>query len=415
MNSSDLNISELVKSLFRGQNYFISGPAGVGKSYVVNKIKEYCREMNIKVATTSSTGISALQIGGVTIHKLLGLGIQKDLSSIDRAKKTDYFKHLKREMLKVDVLVVDESSMIRSDLCDLINGTLKVMLGNNLPFGGMRMIFVGDFLQIPPVVRRDEDLKEPWAYQSTSWKSGNIKTIILDKVYRQDNMDFIEALHSLRVGEYNEKVKELIKKCSNNKKIENVPHFVSRNAQAESINKRELDKIESPVSRSRAICKGTNPKDVEQLKKDLTAKEYLELKVGAQVIFLCNDKEEQFRNGSLGKVVSITNGYPKVKITETGETIEVGYHSWEKKNANGRVLATFTQIPLKLAYAITIHKSQGMTLDGASVDCDGIFSEGALYVSLSRVKNPDNLSIRGFKEKHIMASESSINFYKKAA
>lgn len=404
---------KVLEKLDKGDNLFLTGAAGVGKSYFVNNFKKFCKYSGRDVTVTSSTGISATHIGGMTIHRLLKFGAQSNPEYVQNMMEGRYWGLLCRDVSRLDVLVIDEISMIRSDTLDLIDMILRqASFHQTKPFGGVKVLLVGDFLQMPPVVKTNENMPYPWAFQSKSWNNGNIKVLPLSKVMRQDNQDFIKVLHNVRLGRCTDNVLATIEECMNRPSSDKAVKFVPTNNEARSINLKKLATIDAEEKSFAAKIDGKNEHYIKQIKDDTIALENLVLKIGARVMTIKNDPDGYFTNGSLGEVVAIGPNSVSVKLDTNGIVVNLEEATWERKDIHDRVLATFKQIPLRLAYAITIHKSQGMTLDSAEIDCYNIFSDGQLYVSMSRVRSKEGLILRGFRREHIRASKAALNYYR---
>lgn len=406
-------ISEIEDALNNGKNILITGPAGTGKSHAINHL---VKKTNKHFALTASTGIAATHIGGSTIHSFCGLTPFAEKHQIAKMiNGTDKGKQIKERVSKTDVIIVDEISMLSPDIVDLMDETLKCAAESSQPFGGKQIILSGDFLQIPPVFNRQKRQSYTWAFQSEAWKAADISIICTDTVYRQDNLDFVKALNEIRQGRCSEEISEMMtSRVGAELHTDSKPlKFLSRNNEVDLINSNELSKIISEEKRYTARIYAKAHWYEKQIRDNCIAQEHLVLKKGAQVIVIKNDPENQYCNGSLGTVVRFEDHLPIVKIARTGKEIQFDYSKWETRGPGGEILASFEQIPLKLAYALTIHKSQGMTLDFAEVDPRGIFMEGQLYVALSRVRSLEGLRLLGWHNKYVKANKEALDFYQK--
>ncbi|MDR0545562.1 MAG: AAA family ATPase [Mycoplasmataceae bacterium] len=413
----EYNFEQIIKLIVHDkQSLFITGPAGVGKTYLLKKIYEKLKAENKKIVLTSTTGINALNLGGITIHKLMGLQNRSDKGYIGFMKSSFLFRGITKRMTKVDYIIIDEVSMLRADTFELINEILKQTTKCDKPFGGKVLIFTGDFYQLEPVVKSWEK-KEQWLFDSPSWKSANIKTIQLTKVYRQTDESFIKFLNSIRTGHWDESAKKILTKCKNNKVNEDVTHFFATNDKCEKYNMERLNTIPGKMYSFQAEIKGKRNKKYKHDKiaivRDCLAREILNLKVGARVICLINDKKQRYMNGSTGTVVGCdqANYIVSVRFDHNNEVIKLRRYVWCRLGFDGRPKAKFKQVPLLPAYALTIHKSQGLTLDSAIIDCEGIFACGQLYVALSRVRNLKNLKVINFNPQQIKVSNQVKQFY----
>jgi ATP-dependent DNA helicase PIF1 len=386
------NALDILKS---GKNVFLTGPAGSGKTYVLNKFIDYLREEDISYATTASTGIASTHLNGTTVHSWSGIGIKNTLNELDIAKFKSN-KHLVHNYRTTDVLIIDEISMLHAYQINMIDIIAKRILESELPFGGIQVVVCGDFFQLPPVPD-DRIQKVRYAYETGSWKNADFNVCYLSEQHRQVNDPLIDILNSIRSDSVSEKTLELLetrfnKPVSNEDKL---TKLYTHNVNVDEINNKELKKIDEETH-SFSMYSSGNEYAVEALKKRCLAKEVLHLKVGAKVMFIKNDRQGRYVNGTQGVVIGFApSGLPIVK-TNNGE-IPAYTEEW-KFEKDDKVVAAITQIPLVLAWAITIHKSQGMTLDSAEIDLSGAFELGMGYVALSRVRGLDGLNIIGMND-----------------
>lgn len=382
-----------------GRNVFLTGSAGTGKTYVLNKYIEYLQNRNVPVAITASTGIAATHMGGMTIHAWSGIGIKNQVT-LRHLQSLREKKYMRNKMDDVKVLIVDEISMLHKNQFDMVNEVLKYFKQNDLPFGGIQVVFSGDFFQLPPIGTEMETAKDKFAFMSRSWVEAGLKVCYLTEQYRQANNDLNRLLNEIRSGNIGQDSYELV----NNKVQETMysdvnrfPHLYTHNADVDKINEQKLKELEVEEELFKATTKG-NKVLGETLSKSVLAPPELRLKEGAEVMFVRNNYEAGFFNGTLGKVKEFTpDGFPLVE-TKSGDWIEAKSETWQIEDENGKVLASYTQLPLRLAWAITIHKSQGMTLDQACVDLRKTFEKGQGYVALSRLKDFDGLTLLGVNE-----------------
>lgn len=380
-----------------GYNVFLTGPAGSGKTYVLNKYIGHLKKRNIKVAVTASTGIAATHLNGKTIHSWSGLGIKR---MIDRAglKKIKRNRRLVSAICKTKVLVIDEISMLNADQLDSVDYILRSIRRNHLPFGGIQMIFCGDFFQLPPV-RKEGETPVAFAYASRIWKQIDLKICCLDEQHRHKDNRLIRALNAIRNDEVTEEIKAIINSCRDRVFIPPIQpvRLFTHNIDADAINRRELEKISGRVYAYNMRSRG-NKKLVETMSTYCLAPSRLELKKGARVMFVKNNFEEGYVNGTLGTVVDFDEEtkMPVVK-TDSGRRIVAGPVSWLMEEYD-EIVAEIKQVPLRLAWAITIHKSQGMSLDEAEIDLSKTFEYGMGYVALSRVPSLAGLSILGLND-----------------
>ncbi|MBL7555512.1 MAG: AAA family ATPase [Bdellovibrionaceae bacterium] len=405
------NLEQIERDLKDGRNILVTGPAGTGKSHAINHL---VKQSDKKFALTASTGIAATHISGSTIHSFCGLTPHTEKSHVEKMiNNTDKGDQIKERVKQSDVLVIDEISMLSPETLELIDEVLKCAADSKLPFGGKQIIMSGDFLQIPPVYNKDRRSSLTWAFQSKAWKDANVSTIYTNTVYRQDNLAFVNALNEIRQGKCSSEITEMMENRVGAKlETESKPlKFLPRNNEVDLINAYELNLLIGEEKNYSARIYGVSSWHEKQIRDNCIASERLALKKNAQVIIIKNDPEGKYCNGSLGKIIKFEGGFPVVRIERTGKEELFEYARWETRGPGGQILASFEQIPLKLAYALTIHKSQGMTLDHAEVDPRGIFTEGQLYVALSRVRTLEGLRLLGWHSKYIKANKEALNFY----
>lgn len=384
---------EALEILKKRGNVFLTGEPGAGKTYTVNLFIEWLRENGITYAVTASTGIAATHVNGTTIHSWSGLGIKRDVTDrlIDNIRFNDFAA---RRICSAQVLIIDEVSMLDSVMIDNVDAVLKGVREDDRPFGGVQVVFVGDFFQLPPV-SKGESLD--FAFESEAWKDANLTICYLTEQHRQSDQEFLEILTAMRNGAVTVGQKATIRACAYAQGGVPATQLYTHNADVDRINEEELAKIEEPEHVFTASCDGV-PFMVDLLKKRLLSPERLALKVGAVVMFTRNNFDEGFVNGTIGTVTRFTNdGFPVIE-TKDGREITPRRAEWVIEE-NGVVKASVRQIPLRLAWAITVHKSQGMSLDAASVDLSNAFEYGQGYVAISRVRSLAGLHIRGINER----------------
>ncbi len=406
-----------VDEIAKGRNVFITGPAGTGKSFLLNYIKNEYRNNSLHI--TASTGIAAINVGGQTLHSWAGLGLgnlplNELLRNICSAKGT----HMKKKLRNAKMLAIDEISMISSEIFDLLNNLLKAIRNNPDPFGGLQLILFGDFLQLPPINKNSSELF--FCFESEAWREAEIKMITLKEIYRQSDTELINLLNNLRFGNLTKNDIELLKsryKKEDLDKLFEATILGTHNLQIEKINLTKLRELDATEKTFKAKFEGKTEK-IEFLKKNCLAPENLTLKIGSQVMMLKNTyAKEGVMNGSIGIVRAFDNkkGYPVVEFTN-GSLITITKEEWciEKFNENTSKLeveAMMTQIPLILAWAITIHKSQGMTIEKVRCSLGNAFADGQVYVAISRVKSLQGLFIESFNINNVKANKKVIKFY----
>lgn len=383
-----------------GHNIFLTGKAGTGKTYTLNKIIEKLVEKDKKVAITASTGIAATHIGGNTIHSWAGIGIKDKLETEDLYKLKNNQYSFER-LSKAEVLIIDEISMLHDYRLDMVDEVLRFIKISEEPFGGIQVLLIGDFYQLPPVERNG---KNNYTFNAKVWDIANFKVCYLEKIYRQESdLKFIEILNAVRENNVTAEHKEILKSLADNTKYKDqAVNLYSKNIDVEQENNYRLDCIKGIKITFQAEVYG-NPSQVQRILKNWMGREFLHLKIGAKVMFVVNDSKTGFYNGTMGVISDFEDesGYPIVKIFKTGKKITVRKHEWkieEEDEISGekKVLASVLQFPLRLAYAITIHKSQGATFEYVNLDMTDVFVLNMGYVALSRITSLEGLWLKGF-------------------
>jgi len=397
-----MNQTQAFKILKSGANVFLTGSAGTGKTFLLNKFIQYLKDEKIKVGITASTGIASTHIGGITIHSWSGIGIANSIND-PKIKKFLKGRNPKwKEIRDTKVLIIDEISMFDSERLALVDRVCKEIKDPFLPFGGIQLVVCGDFFQLPPIYDGE---KTDFAYNSPIWRKARFRVCYLEKQHRQDDKEFINILNDIRSNKADEKTLERIN-TRLNKDIygfDKVTKLYSHNKNVDKINNLELAKIEKPEKKYLMSYSGP-AKLVDVLKKNCLAPETLKLKEGAIVMFVKNNFKEGYVNGTLGTVIGFDgNDFPIVR-TIKGKTITVAIEKWDFER-NEEVLASIWQLPLRLAWAITIHKSQGMSLDAAEIDLSQSFDYGMGYVALSRVRRLSSIKLMGINENALKVNQ----------
>ncbi len=388
---------EALNIMKMGKNIFLTGEAGSGKTYLLNKYISYLKEHQVKIAVTASTGIAATHLQGVTIHSWSGIGIRDQLNKNDLDKLLTK-KHITRNYKNTKVLIIDEISMLHKCQLDMVDMIARSILDAEKPFGGMQIILCGDFFQLPPVSSASSE-KEKFAFDALSWKEGDFHVCYLHEQHRQGDDLLLTVLKDIRSGTAGEHTKVHLRTRYKKEPqgSAKATKLYSRNMNVDSINERELTAIHGKEKTFQMSAHGFSTL-VEGLKKTCLAQEKLTLKIGAEVMFIKNDPSGRYVNGTRSVVVGFekNNGWPIVK-TYHDETIIAYPEDW-KYEENGVLRATISQVPLRLAWAITIHKSQGMTLDAVELDLGDAFEPGMGYVALSRVRSLNGLKLMNLNE-----------------
>ncbi|ANF51377.1 AAA family ATPase [Chryseobacterium glaciei] len=419
---------------YTNRSIFLTGKAGTGKTTFLNDFVKRTKKKHIVVAPT---GIAAINAGGVTIHSMFGLPLRTFLPTTDRidtslanniADLMPHFKYRKDKLKllrEVEVLIIDEVSMLRADVLDMMDFSLRFIRRNSQRFGGVQMLFIGDLYQLPPVVRDEHILKmfynSPFFFDSHAIKEIPLLTIELTKVYRQSDESFLDILNAIRDGDVrsidfehlNERYDPAFETGT-----ESYVYLCSHNRMADEINQEKLKEIKVDPSTFEAKLFG------EFKENQFPNEQFLELKIGAQVMFIRNDisGEKRYFNGKLGEISALDENEIKVVLDGSEREITVKREVWEQKkyfldtdkNIKEEVLGSFEQFPIKLAWAVTIHKSQGLTFDKVIIDAGKSFTAGQVYVALSRCRTLEGIVLKSkitpeviFKDNRILQFQGS--------
>ena len=390
------------------KNIFLTGKAGTGKTTFLRKLSESQFKRNIVVAPT---GVAAINAHGVTIHSFFQLPFGPLVPGMD--EEVIFQRKMRSSKINIirslDLLIIDEISMVRADLLDAIDTVLRRYKDRNKPFGGVQVLMIGDIYQLAPVTKTEEwnllapYYETPYFFSSNSFRQAEVITIELRQIFRQDNQKFIGILEKVRNNQLDsDTLHELNKRYAPDS--ESMPGdgyitLTTHNARAESMNEHELDKLGTRPTFYRAKVTGNFPE------YSYPTLEKLEFKIGAQVMFVKNDPsgEKAYYNGKIGKVTGLKKDSVTVKSEDDDNEIEVTKLMWENvnytlnrenQNIEEEVIGSFEQIPLKLAWAITIHKSQGLTFDKAVIDAQSSFAHGQTYVALSRCRTLEGIILK---------------------
>lgn len=406
-----------VEAAMSGRNVFITGPGGTGKSEVLREVVRRLRDDGKRVAVTASTGIAAVAVGGMTIHSTMGLGIASTRAEAMAKIGPETIQKAQERLYHVDTIVVEEVSMLMGDYLDMTNWWLNRVAekeGPLVPFGGYQMVFVGDFLQLPPVVKNtDRQPVARYGFESEAWKKADIEEVYLNESHRQADPDLFRHLCLIRRGIVSEETVEYFRPCVG-RQVEDPTNLYGTNHDAFDENMRRLRALPGEEKVFRARIEG-HPKWQRAVVDSCIAEEELSLKVGAPVIFLKNNYSAGYVNGQRGTVEEMTPDGIMVS-TEGGGNVLVEHATWEMRDPSDRLLAAMKQYPLKLAWAITCHKSQGMSLDRVHVDLSGCFERGQAYVALSRARTMEGLSLSVLPGPgNVRASNKIVEYYKELA
>lgn len=400
-----------------GNNVFITGPGGTGKTTLIKEFVNNTPERNI--AVTSTTGASALWIDGRTLHSYLGIGLGTDTIG-NLYKKIKGNKALHNRWLNLDCLIIDEISMLSPDLFDKLEELACriryeqrsfFVKERELPFGGIQLVLSGDFCQLP-VVGEDR-----FCFEAKKWKDCVHYTVYLDSIIRQENEVFQTILNNIRLGNVTTSATLELNKCVGRKlEVDGITptKIYTTNNSVDIINNVELDKLGNDIyDYEMNVIKYApmNARTIDRYKKDCIAPDLVSLCVDAQVMLLINlDLDAGLVNGSRGKVIRFVDNYPEVLFTN-GVQMVIGPNLWQYHDDRKLKCLEIKQIPLRLAWAITVHKSQGMTIDLAEVDLSNLFTWNMAYVALSRVRSLDGLTIKKIDYEAIKVHPKAVEFY----
>jgi hypothetical protein len=410
---------EALQILRTGASVFLTGEPGSGKSHAAARYVSYLRREAVPVSITASTGIAAAQLGGTTIHAWSGIGTRSQVTraDLDAISKN---RRVTGRIKKARVLIVDEVSMLSGQTLAAVASVCQYVRKSNAPFGGLQVVLVGDFFQLPPVIRRDarggpetesqdEEDNSPFAYASRAWRDLSPSICYLTEQHRQTDAEFSGLLGAIRSNRCGKADLSLL--ASRRLTQDGLPRSVTRlfthNMDVDRINQAELIKLPGEVKSFHMSSTGDTLL-AEGLKRGCLSPERLDLKEGAVVMFTKNDQDGRYVNGTLGVVSGFSreDGTPIVS-TKNGSTVFTQRAEW-KVSEDESVKAGIEQVPLRLAWAITVHKSQGMSLDAAVMDLSHAFEYGQGYVALSRVRSLSGLHLLGWNERALRVHPQAL-------
>lgn len=396
---------EALAILESGQSALVTGAAGTGKTYVLNQFIKRARKDGKTVAVTATTGLAATHLGGNTIHAWSGIGVRDSLDGIFFSKLSKSRTEL---IEKADILVIDEISMLHDFRLDMIEEVARRIRGGDRPFGGLQVVLCGDFFQLPPINRGDSR-QGGFVTRSKIWETGYFAVCYLHTQYRQsEDADYGAILNGIREGRLTRSQLSALQARGDAVVDPFTPRtrLLTINVDVDTINHRHLDALDTQEQSYEMQTSGRK-QYVESLLKSCLAPQVLRLKKDAMVMCIKNSQDKKYANGSLGVVTAFEQGtqYPIVRLTN-GREIVVRPETWELVDGDKR-RATATQLPLRLAWAITVHKSQGMTLDAAQIDLSKAFVEGMGYVALSRVRSLKHLTLDGMNGMALRTSQEA--------
>jgi ATP-dependent DNA helicase PIF1 len=390
-------------------NIFLTGAAGCGKSFL---LKHFLKQQeSTKFPVLASTGAAAILVGGRTFHSFFGLGIMEGgmQATIDRAVEN---KRLIKRLRGTEGVIIDEISMISGPTLRAAEMIARRVLDHERPWGGIRVIAVGDFAQLPPV--NPFSKTKEWAFLDEVWQRSEFQGVVLNEIMRTQDRDFLDVLSSVRDGVVTKKVEEFLNsrcgKVDGSEEFEGTRLF-ARKDNVDRYNLQHLEKIDSPVFRSVTHYSGKE-REIENFKKNAPIADVITLKEGALVMLRMNDPERQWVNGSTGHIKKITDEKLFITLLK-GREIEVEKTDFTLLDADGTPVVTARNFPVSLAWAVTIHKSQGTTLDETWMDIRGLWEPGQAYVALSRATSPKGLYIEGWDARSIFTDPAVREFHKR--
>ena len=388
--------NEALRILATGVNVFLTGEPGSGKTHTVNAYVQWLRERSIEPAVTASTGIAATHIQGMTIHSWSGIGVKEFLTDADLDTIASK-EHVVRRIQRTNVLIIDEVSMLSGGVLTMVDSVCReVRHRPDEAFGGMQVVLVGDFFQLPPISRNNS---AAFAFESPAWKELKLVACYLTEQHRQEDSKFLNVLAAIRAREWDQGTVSTImtRETDGFELDEDIPRLYTHNADVDRINQEKLATLTSTSKTYRMSSEGAPPL-IEALKRGCLSPEILTLKEGAVVMGTKNNPANGMTNGTLATVTGFERGtdFPIIE-TFDGRELTLSEAEWAVEEG-GRARAKIRQIPLRLAWAITVHKSQGMSMDAAAIDLSRAFEYGQGYVALSRVRSLAGLHILGWSE-----------------
>ena len=412
---------DAISLIAKGHNVFVTGNAGTGKSFVLSAIKQIFRMENSEFAITASTGIAAVNLSARTIHSWAAVGTGEHPAQyyVDYILTSKKLSEVRKRIKKCKILAIDEVSMISADLMNKLDRIFKAVRRSTEPFGGIQMVLFGDFFQLPPISKPGSETY--FAFESSAWQEANFKTIVLTKIFRQSDLRYIEVLNNIRYGRIKKEDIDILKsrvlKPPSDLKVTNIS---THNYMVEKSNTNCLNAIKDKAYSYNMSFMGEQ-NHIDFLKRNCLSPETLTLKLGARVMMLKNTyNADGIVNGSVGDVtdfiydeemrldlpmVKFNNGKSKIIYPEEWRLEEFNYEKMEPIT-----LAGVVQVPLMLAWSITVHKSQGMTLDYINCEIDKAFEAGQVYVGLSRVKSLEGLFLERMPQKFFSANNKVLEF-----
>jgi len=399
-----MNQGLALEIMLSGQSVLLTGPAGAGKTFVLNQFIKLAKYEGKHVSVTATTGLAATHLGGTTIHSWAGIGVYDSIGN----NFVDHIAKGRREIIeKTDVLIIDEISMLHDFRLDMVDEVCRLVRKKDEPFGGIQVIMSGDFFQLPPINRGDLRAGG-FVVNSEVWRELDPVICYLQEQHRQDDEELLGILNAIRAGDVRRHHAELLLARAEvfPDETEQLTELHTTNVDIDRINEAKLETLDGDEITYSQMTTGSESY-VENLQRSVLAPAALKVKKGALVMAVKNSPERKYVNGSIGTIIDFEpyTDYPIVEF-KNGKEVSMVPDTWELRDGDKK-RASISQIPLRLAWAITVHKSQGMTLDAARIDLRKAFVEGMGYVALSRVKNLNNLYLTGINQMALRVSEDA--------
>ena len=381
---------------------FLAGRAGTGKSTI---IQHYKKELAKKPTILSSTGVSALLVGGITFHSFFSINPYLENNPVKLFKSIINNPKTRNRVQRTEIIIIDEISMIYGRFLKVAEQACRVIKENKEPWGGIKVIVTGDFSQLPPVTKGMQAID--WAFNSNAW---TFEPVVLNQVMRTKESRLLKVLEDVRDGRFSMDTRELIWARSNKEIPENAVRLKSLKAKARIFNRSKLEAIDKPLRTFKTWIQAINDHALKKLLKNIPIEEVIDLKVGAFVMVRKNDLEKGLSNGTTGFVQDIRSNEVVIRL-DCGGVRKIEKHVYELKTGEGQIIATATNFPLSLAWATTIHKAQGLTLTKASVEVNNLFAPGMGYVALSRVQKTEDLYIEGEARPNLCSVDPQVRAF----
>ena len=421
---------EALEILKGGQNIYLTGRPGSGKTHLLNQFIRFLRQENIPAGVTAATGIAATHLNGMTLHSWCGMGFLDELEDKD-LKRILKKKNLQKRLQKSRVLIIDEASMLSARHLDIAGEIVRKFRQSWEPFGGLQVVLCGDFFQLPPVGNKSDPKTRLFAYHANAWQELNLKICYLTEQYRQTDKEYLNVLEAIRTNSVDETIRGLLQKrmvrqgspqvglsallgtfgASKSFKVRpECTKLYTHNADVDAVNAKELQKLPGKKRIFHMSSRGPTAL-VEALQRNCLAPAELILKKSAFVMFVRNNPEQGFINGTLGVVEGFDDDGSPVVETKDGQRIKVFPEKWRIEE-DEEVKAEICQLPLRLAWAITVHKSQGMTIDACEIDLRKSFEPGMGYVALSRAPSFESIRLIGLNDLALRVNEEVVEMDK---